>query len=98
MCESLEVCTGVWQAVVCSWSANNERGVVGDEVELVGGAAPLQPPVKAKAPATQTSFQVLSIPLLTQFMLRDLDFTLECSLCYPTPLFPIWASVSPSER
>lgn len=70
--------------------------MVGDEIELVGGAALAQPPVKAKAPATQTSFQVLSVQVLTQFMLRDLDFTLECSLWSPIPPFPTWASVSPS--
>lgn len=39
MCEGLEVCTGEWQAVLCSWSSENERGVVGDEVELVGGGS-----------------------------------------------------------
>lgn len=59
------------------------------------GAAPAQPPVMAKAPATQTSSKVLSILVLTQFIL-NLDFTLEYSLCSSIPPFPLWALVSPS--
>lgn len=39
VCVSLEVCTGEWRAVLCSWSSENEMGVVGDEVELVGGGS-----------------------------------------------------------
>lgn len=35
MCEGLEVCTGERQAVLCSWSSENERGVVGGEAEYV---------------------------------------------------------------
>lgn len=66
---------GVWLEVQLNWWV---------------GAAPVWPPVKAKAPATQTSFSALCISVLTQFMLRHLDFTLKCFLCSPhTTTFPL---------
>lgn len=39
VCESLEVCSRVWLAVLCSRSSDIEKGGVGDEVELVGGGS-----------------------------------------------------------
>lgn len=38
-CGGPKVCTGEWQAVLCGWGSENEKGMVGDEAELMCGGS-----------------------------------------------------------